>query len=69
MAFHWWVWQAKEGCCVSGTRAAFQKWQSEFAPGVELIRKAALLWLAWSFWVLPCDFGVPEAGWRLREGT
>ena len=50
--------------------AAFQKWQSEFAQVLERAsEEAALLWLMWSFWVLPSDFGVPEAGWGLRDGV
>lgn len=40
MAFHWWVWQAKERAAVFLVPgAAFQKWQSEFAQVLELVKK------------------------------
>lgn len=36
--------------------AAFQKWRSEIVQVLERAsEEAALLWLTWSFWVLPCD--------------
>lgn len=68
MAFHWWVWPAKESCRVSGTRSSFPEMAKWVCSGVRASEEAALLWLMRSFWVLPSDFGVSEAGWGLRDG-